>query len=181
MSSTTISTIRAVSSLYRWKPFFAQRLVEHASCLLQHASTSTREVLVSFQPVANSVTLTLTHRYGSAFNHETNTTQQLLMDFYAPPPHEDKRTKRPTIVLVHGGSFIGGDKGSWKPLATVLAQRGFVVGSINYRLTGKYVVVVVLSLEVFRKPFWLECRLLGGPQHASTSITPLGWLVSVGY
>ena len=60
------------------------------------------------------------------------------MDFYAPPPASDKRAKRPVVVLIHGGSFIGGDKSSWAPLATVLAQRGFVVGSINYRLTGKH-------------------------------------------
>ena len=80
------------------------------------------------------------HPYGSAFNAETNATQTLLMDFYAPPttgPRADTRLKRPTVLLIHGGSFIGGDKGSWEPLATVLAQRGFVVGSVNYRLTGQ--------------------------------------------
>jgi|EP01046_Picozoa_sp_COSAG06_P046870 acetyl esterase/lipase len=60
------------------------------------------------------------------------------MDFYAPPPSQDRRSKRPTVVLVHGGSFVGGDKQSFAPLATVLAQRGFVVGSINYRLTGRH-------------------------------------------
>lgn len=54
------------------------------------------------------------------------------MDFWAPPPASDRRAKRPVVVLVHGGSFVGGDKSSFKPLATVLAQRGFVVGSINY-------------------------------------------------
>jgi acetyl esterase/lipase len=77
------------------------------------------------------------HPYGSAFNAETNKTQELLMDFYAPPPQQDARKKRPTVLLVHGGSFVSGDKSSFGPLATVLAQRGFVVGSINYRLTGR--------------------------------------------
>ena len=78
------------------------------------------------------------HPYGSAWNAETNQTQELLMDFYAPPPQQDHRAKRPTVLLIHGGSFVGGDKSSFKPLATVLAQRGFIVGSINYRLTGRH-------------------------------------------
>ena len=78
------------------------------------------------------------HQYGEAYNSQTNQTQKLLMDFYAPPPSQDRRSKRPTVVLVHGGSFVGGDKQSFAPLATVLAQRGFVVGSINYRLTGRH-------------------------------------------
>ena len=33
---------------------------------------------------------------------------------------------------------MAGDKSSWEPLATELARRGFIVGSINYRLTGKH-------------------------------------------
>ena len=83
----------------------------------------------------------MNHPYGSAFNAEKNETQILLMDFYAPPasgPRADTRLKRPSVVLIHGGAFVGGNKASWRPLATVLAQRGFVVGSVNYRLTGRH-------------------------------------------
>jgi len=35
------------------------------------------------------------------------------MDFYAPPnsgARADKRARRPVVVMVHGGSFVGGDK-----------------------------------------------------------------------
>ena len=79
------------------------------------------------------------HAYGATFDPASNRTQELLMDFYAPPtegPRRDARSARPTVLLVHGGSFVGGDKSSWAPLATALAQRGFVAASINYRLTG---------------------------------------------
>ena len=48
-------------------------------------------------------------QYGSAFNHATNQTQDLLLDAYLPP-NSDKRTKRPVVVHVHGGGFTGGDK-----------------------------------------------------------------------
>ena len=54
----------------------------------------------------------------------------------APPPSEDHRPMRPTVVLVHGGSFISGDKSSFDSLGRALAARGFIAASINYRLTG---------------------------------------------
>ena len=78
------------------------------------------------------------HPYGASFNALTNKTQTLEMDLYAPPPSDDSRKQRPTVVLVHGGSFVSGDKSSFASLAAVLAARGFIVASINYRLTGAY-------------------------------------------
>ena len=77
-------------------------------------------------------------QYGSAYNNYTRQEQKLLLDLYTPPL-SDKRTSRPAFVLIHGGSFVGGDKAqSQSYLATALAQRGFVAASINYRLTGKF-------------------------------------------
>ncbi len=48
------------------------------------------------------------HNYGAAHNPVTNSTQELLMDFYAPPPDQDNRTMRPTVLLIRGGSFVSG-------------------------------------------------------------------------
>ena len=47
--------------------------------------------------------------YGSAFNNMTQSTETLFLDAYLPP-ESDKRTERPTLVFVHGGSFTSGDK-----------------------------------------------------------------------
>lgn len=60
--------------------------------------------------------------------------KDLLLDVTAPRgdgPH-------PAVVLVHGGSFQGGDKDNKKlaSLADALADEGFACFSINYRLTG---------------------------------------------
>jgi carboxylesterase type B len=63
----------------------------------------------------------------------------LLLDAYLPP-ESDKRTERPVMVFVHGGSFTSGDK-SGEAIVTFakeLAKRGFVSISINYRLTGEF-------------------------------------------
>ncbi len=60
----------------------------------------------------------------------------LTLDMYRPAGGTQRR--RPAIVLVHGGSFVGGastDSGVVK-LAVAFAQRGYVAVSINYRLLG---------------------------------------------
>lgn len=78
-------------------------------------------------------------KYGSAFNNATRKQQTLLLDAYFPPA-SDARSKRPAAVLVHGGSFQFGDRTSdGEPaFAKLLVERGFVVVSIDYRLTGAY-------------------------------------------
>jgi para-nitrobenzyl esterase len=74
-------------------------------------------------------------KYGMAPDLSGNPVK-LTLDMYRP--RGDKQAKRPAIVLVHGGSFVGGsstDSGVVK-LATAFAQRGYVAVSINYRLLG---------------------------------------------
>eukprot|EP00913_Durusdinium_trenchii_P013948 g13096.t1 len=73
-------------------------------------------------------------RYGGAVNPYTGKFTQLFLDLYSPEP--DPRPLRPAVVLLHGGYFTGGDKtgDSMPRLATTLAQRGYLVASINYRL-----------------------------------------------
>ena len=58
----------------------------------------------------------------------------LKLDVYKPAC--DTVTRRPLIVFAHGGSFVSGDKAdaSYAATATALAQLGYVVASINYRL-----------------------------------------------
>ncbi|HEX4743554.1 MAG TPA: alpha/beta hydrolase [Candidatus Limnocylindria bacterium] len=59
----------------------------------------------------------------------------LRLDRYLPPA---EGTDRPVIVVVHGGSWRGGDKGqsltSTTEWSRTLAGRGFVVYDIQYRL-----------------------------------------------
>jgi acetyl esterase/lipase len=73
--------------------------------------------------------------YGSAPDLSGNPVT-LTLDMYQPSG--DTLRSRPAIVLVHGGSFVGGsstDSGVVK-LANAFAQRGYVAVSINYRLLG---------------------------------------------
>lgn len=61
-------------------------------------------------------------------------TTKLLLDAYTP---DDTAGKHPGIVLIHGGGFIGGDKGFYAPMGRRLAARGYAVFSLNYRLAPK--------------------------------------------
>lgn len=59
----------------------------------------------------------------------------LLLDVYEPVG--DTVDGRPLVVFVHGGSFRAGNKGSLEIVdqANALAKKGYVVASINYRLS----------------------------------------------
>lgn len=74
--------------------------------------------------------------YGSAVN-ESGETQALLLDVYQPKG--DGAERRPAVIFVHGGGFTSGDKASGveQMLAELLAKKGYVTLSINYRLRKK--------------------------------------------
>ncbi|MFN0215656.1 MAG: hypothetical protein ACKVT2_15470 [Saprospiraceae bacterium] len=68
--------------------------------------------------------------YGIATNYAGIPTS-LTLDLYKPLG--DNNPNRPLMVLVHGGAWIGGCKETEAWLAQELAQRGYVVASVNYR------------------------------------------------
>ncbi|MGV3547719.1 MAG: alpha/beta hydrolase [Pedobacter sp.] len=53
------------------------------------------------------------------------------MDVYLPA---NRTTETKTVVFIHGGSFIGGDKSDYTAIVTELVKRNFAVVNINYRL-----------------------------------------------
>ncbi len=61
--------------------------------------------------------------------------QPLLLDIYQPPePH----TAAPGVIVIHGGSWQHYDSTQLAPLNRYLAARGYIVASINYRLSPAY-------------------------------------------
>jgi acetyl esterase/lipase len=57
-------------------------------------------------------------------------------DFYEPES-DSIRARRPAIVAIHGGAWRGGDKASGEQFAKAFCPYGYVVFSINYRLSGR--------------------------------------------
>ena len=57
----------------------------------------------------------------------------LLLDMYVPD--EPVKIPTPVVVWIHGGGWVGGDK--YPSQVSLLAERGFLCVSINYRLSGE--------------------------------------------
>lgn len=55
------------------------------------------------------------------------------MDIYLPA---NRTSNTGIIILVHGGSFIGGDKAEFTTQARYLARSGYAVLNVNYRLVN---------------------------------------------
>lgn len=74
--------------------------------------------------------------YGSATN-AAGQPETLRLDLYLPDA--DPEPVRPALVWIHGGGFVGGDKGDAQIalLARSFAQKGYVCASINYRLRSQ--------------------------------------------
>jgi acetyl esterase/lipase len=64
----------------------------------------------------------------------------LLLDLYRP---DDGKTARPLVIFLHGGSWTSGSKreaahfADFPGVLAMLAQRGFAVASVDYRLSGE--------------------------------------------
>ena len=58
-----------------------------------------------------------------------------LLDVYYP---EGTTTPLPTIVSVHGGGYVYGNKEIYRYYCMDLARRGFTVVNINYRLAPRW-------------------------------------------
>lgn len=43
-------------------------------------------------------------------------------------------TSRPGIIMIHGGSWVGGDKSRYDTMCRIFANEGYVATTINYRL-----------------------------------------------
>jgi acetyl esterase/lipase len=56
-----------------------------------------------------------------------------VLDIYLP---EDRTAATPVVLLIHGGSWVEGDKSSFTDLAKYWRDRGFAAATMNYRLTN---------------------------------------------
>jgi poly(3-hydroxybutyrate) depolymerase len=57
----------------------------------------------------------------------------LKMDLYFPAG-ANSANKYPVVMMMHGGSYLNGDKADETSYCNILADSGFIVASINYRL-----------------------------------------------
>jgi hypothetical protein len=104
-----------------------------SAALRQNPSMPASGRYVTAQYAANQVQVLSGIAYGQAVDYR-GTTVDLLLDLYVPPAPPGPAATRPLIVMVHGGSFIGGSRTQQAAAATEYARRGFVAASIDYRV-----------------------------------------------
>jgi acetyl esterase/lipase len=76
--------------------------------------------------------------FGAGAVNNGSDTFDLLLDLYQPTfIGTPVPATSPAIVLIHGGSFVSGDKSDLSYLANIYASYGYRVASINYRLAGQ--------------------------------------------
>jgi acetyl esterase/lipase len=67
----------------------------------------------------------------------------LTLDLYLPPAAGGAKTPKPLVIYIHGGGWSGGhsrNSGTFVDFPGVLASlaaKGYVVASLNYRLSGE--------------------------------------------
>lgn len=66
--------------------------------------------------------------------YKTSGGQQLSFDFY--PSY--RKDASPVVIVIHGGSWEGGDSKQLPELNSFLANRGYHVAAINYRLSPAF-------------------------------------------
>lgn len=71
--------------------------------------------------------------YGNALNYQGQY-QDLLLNICYPNSSVDSFTKRPLIILMHGGGFLVGDRNGMNSMCIEFAKRGYVATTIGYRL-----------------------------------------------
>lgn len=84
--------------------------------------------------------------YAPTIGH-INNAFTLQMDVYEP--QGDVLGARPAVVLAHGGSFVFGDKSAMQPYCELLARKGYVAVSIQYRLYPFLLLGIPDSLAIF--------------------------------
>ncbi|MDX1913295.1 MAG: alpha/beta hydrolase fold domain-containing protein [Saprospiraceae bacterium] len=87
-----------------------------------------------------------TVNYAPATSH-LGQPMMLSMDVYEPAG--DPLSVRPVVILAHGGSFIFGDKTMMDRWCQLLAKKGYVAATIQYRLYPFLVLGLPDSIDIF--------------------------------
>lgn len=100
--------------------------------VLTMVSCSKKTGIRARQPDGYNVNIATDIQYGR------NTTwlsgsQALMLDIYSPKD-ASAQSRYPLLVLMHGGSFLTGNKESLADICGAFAQKGMIVASIDYRL-----------------------------------------------
>ena len=116
-------------SQYRGMPMFVAAIIIHSFCGYVLNAQSVRYRDEVFTSLSRNTSVT----YGSATGINN---QPVTLQFEMFQPTNDTETKRPLLIMVHGGGFTTGSRYDDRILlvCSTFARRGFVTISPSYRL-----------------------------------------------
>ena len=90
------------------------------------------------EPVFDEVNISTAIPFSSAVKEGDTSPTTLYLDFYEP--QGDTLSARPLVITVFGGAFVAGsrDHADMQEYCTRLAQHGYAVASIDYRLLSLF-------------------------------------------
>ncbi len=114
--------------------------------ITDHPSPFSFRKLFSWSTDRNQFLTLTTYR---SFHYVKYSDTSLTLDYYGASKNISEKNavhdepevyneKRPCIIVVHGGSWAGGDSQQLPELNSELASKGYNVASINYRMAPKY-------------------------------------------
>ena len=121
--------ITAAGGLYRQRMNISGRSPSMASLPLKPAAKVLRQQDASIPSTEIPAGL----RFQPDVVYAQNGDRQLLLDIIAPKPTQPL----PALIVVHGGGWHNGDKTKFQALSIRLANLGYVVAAIEYRLADE--------------------------------------------
>ncbi len=83
---------------------------------------------------ADDITVTQNVPFAEVVQTFTGAEQTLMLDVWAPSAQVDSETERPLVLLIHGGSFLAGNRAEMNGYCEAFARRGYVAATMSYRL-----------------------------------------------
>lgn len=102
-------------------PFFSAMVIRFAFSMTEQSPP------LDYEEISRKVTVYSDVAYPSEYGRN-------ILDIYLPKDSDRPLT---TIIWMHGGGYVGGDKKETKYFATSLAAKGYAVVSFNYELAPK--------------------------------------------
>lgn len=98
---------------------------------------------------SSNVKITTAVPYAVAQRWPSTSIDTLKLDVFEPNPSADTLSKRPFILLIHGGAFMAGNRADMHYQCMQYARRGFVAATISYRLGWNCAATDLLGVCVF--------------------------------
>jgi acetyl esterase/lipase len=125
--SVPITTGTAVSELGEPAPEAPPGYASNDEVIAAMTSGAVKTINL-LQVTPNSVTVRKDVEYGNAGD------RPLLLDLYSP---KDLKEPVPGLIFIHGGGWKHGKKEDYRIYGLRFAQQGYVVASVQYRLSGE--------------------------------------------